>query len=71
VLVAFCVVWVMVEVSTPWEVDGVFMECVIMSLWLIMNCLCTLVFTCGQVYSDVVVVVMCEVVVCIVDMVMH
>ena len=51
--------------------DGVVVECVFMSVWLIVHCLCMLVFTCGQVYSDVVVVVMHEVIVCVVDMVMH
>ena len=38
---------------------------------LIMCCLCMLVFTCDQVYNDVVVVVMDEVTICVVDMVMH
>ena len=66
-----CMVWVMVVVMSSWEVDGVVVECVVMSVCLIMHCLCTLVFTCGQVYNDVVVVVMHEVMVCVVDMVMH
>ena len=64
-------VWAMVTVRSPWEVDVVVVECVGMSVWLIMHCLCTLVFTCGHVYSDVVVVVMHNVMVCVVDMVMH
>jgi len=64
-------VCVMVVVRSPWEVDDVVVECVVMSVWLIMHCLCTLVFTCGQVYSDVVVVVTHEVMVCVVDMVMN
>ena len=37
-----------------------------MSVWLIMDFLCILVFTCGQVCSDVVVFFMYEVMVCIV-----
>lgn len=40
-------------------------------LWLITNCLCMLMFACGQVYNGVMVVVTHEVVVCIVDKVMH
>jgi len=64
-------VWVMVVVVLPWEVDGVVVECVIMSVWLIVHCLYTLTFTGGQVHNYVVVVVMHEVMVCVVDMVMH
>ena len=55
----------------PWKVDGVVVECVVMSVWLIMHFLCMLMFTCGQVYSDLVFVVMHELMVCVVDMVMH
>ncbi len=66
-----CMVWVIVVVVLPWEVDGVVVECVIMSVWLIMHSFCMLMFTCGQVYSDVVVVFMHEVVVCFVDKGMH
>ena len=62
---------VMVVVRSPWEVDGVVVECVFMSVWLIMHILCILMFTCGKVYSDVVVVFMHEVMLCVVDMIMH
>jgi len=64
-------VLIMVVVRSLGEVDGVVVECVVMSIWLIMHCFFMLVFTCGQVYIDVVVVVMHEVVVCVVDMVIH
>ena len=66
-----CIVWVMVVVMSPWEVDGVVVECVFMSVWLIMHCLCTLLFTCGEVYNDVVVVFMHEGMERVVNMVMH
>lgn len=45
--------------------------CVYACVWLVTHCLCMLMFACGQVYSDAVVAVMHEVVVCIVDKVMH
>jgi len=64
------VLFMVVEMS-PWEVDGVVVECVIMSVWLIIHFLCMLVFTCGQLYNDIVVVVMYEVTICVFDMVMH
>jgi len=32
-----CMVWVMVAMRSPWEVDGVVVECVVMSVWLIMH----------------------------------
>ena len=64
-------VWAMVVVRSPWEVDGVVVECFGMRVWLIIHCLCMLVFTCGQVYSDVVVFVIHEVIVCVNHMVMH
>lgn len=66
-----CMVWVMVAVRLPWEVDGVMVDYFIMFVWFIMHFLCMLVFTCGEVYSDVVVVVLREVMVCVLDMVMH
>jgi len=37
--------------------------CVYACVWLVTHCLCMLMFACGQVYNDVVVVVMHEVVV--------
>lgn len=66
-----CMVWVMVAVRSPWKLDGVVLECVVMNVWWIMNCLCMLVFTCVQVCSDVVVIVVHEVTVCAVYMIMH
>jgi len=46
--------------------------CVYAYVWMVMNHLCMLMFACGQVYSDVMMVaVMHEVVVCIVVEVMH
>jgi len=63
--------WVMDVVMSPWEFNGGVVEYAMTSVWLIMHCLCTLVFTCGQVYSDVVVVVMNEVIACVANMVMH
>ena len=42
-----------------------------MSVWLVMHYLCMSIFTCAQVYNDVVVVVMHEAMVCVVDKVMH
>jgi len=45
--------------------------CVYACVWLFMNYLCMLMFSCGQVYNDVVFVFMHEVVVCVVDKVMH
>ena len=63
-------VWVMVAVRSRWEVDGVVVvfrhECMVYYAFV-----CTLAFTCGQVYNDVVVFFMHEVMVCVVDMVMH
>lgn len=66
-----CMVWVMVTVRSPWEVDGIVVEFFTMSVWFIMYCLCTLVFTCGQLYNDVVVFSMHEVKVYVFDTVMH
>ena len=48
----------------------VVVECVVMSVWLITHFLRMSMFTRGQVYSEVVVVVMHEVMVCVVDRVM-
>lgn len=45
--------------------------CVYACVWWITHCLCMLMFACGQVYNDVMVAFMHEVVVCIVDKVMH
>lgn len=64
-------VWVIIVVRSLWKVYGVALEYVIMSVWLIMYSLCTLVFTCIQVYNDVVLLFMHEVMVCVVGMVMH
>ena len=40
-------------------------------LLLVTHCLCMLMFACGQVYNDVMLVFMHEVMVCVFDMVMH
>jgi len=45
--------------------------CVYACVWLVRNFLCMLMFTCGQVYNDVMVVVMHEVMMCVVVKVMH
>ena len=45
--------------------------CVYACVWLVTHCLCMSVFACAQVYIDVVVVVMHEVLVWVVDKVMH
>ena len=46
--------------------------CVYAYVWMVMHRLCMFMFSCGQVYSDVMmVVVMHEVVVCVVVEVMH
>ena len=46
--------------------------CIYAYVWKVMHHLCMLMFACGQVYSDIVmVVVMSEVVVCVVVEVMH
>jgi len=47
VLVAFILYGVMVVVVSRWEVDCVVVECIVLSVWLIMHCLRMLVFTCG------------------------
>lgn len=56
-------------------VSSIIRLCLITSIyacvWLVTHCLYMLMFACGQVYNDVVVVVMHEVVVGIVDKVMH
>lgn len=64
-------VWVMVVVRLSWEADGIVVEFVVMSVWLIMHCLCILVFTCGKVYNDVVVFFIHDVKVCVVYMVIY
>jgi len=40
-------------------------------VWFVMHYLCIFMFSCGKVYNDVMVVIMHEVVVCVVDKVMH
>ena len=45
--------------------------CVYACAWLVTHCLCMLMFAYGQVYSDVMVVFMHEVIVCVVDKVIH
>ena len=45
--------------------------CVYACVWLVTHCLCMLMFACGQVYNNAVVVFMHEVMVCIIDKVMH
>ena len=71
VLVAYAWCWSWLQWCFHVNFDGVVVECVVMSIWLVM---CFLYMSSSYlllVYIDMLVVVMYEVMVCVVDMIMH